>query len=86
MITADTDLGGEEARARAIFEHLGTRHGTRAQTALRYALANPELSTVIVGLAALEHLDEALAAFEAGPLPVEALAEIEGCYSERDRR
>jgi len=33
-------------------------------------------------MASLEQLDEALAAFEAGPLPEGAAAEIEACYAE----
>ena len=81
-VTRDAELECEEARARRIFGHLGARYGNRAQTAIRYALANPDLSTVVVGLATLEHLEEALAAFEAGPLPETTLAEIEDCYGE----
>jgi L-galactose dehydrogenase/L-glyceraldehyde 3-phosphate reductase len=81
MITADTDLAGEEERARLIFARLGETHGTRVQTAIRYALANPDLATIVVGLATLEHLDEALEAFAAGPLPPSALAAVETCYA-----
>lgn len=82
VVARDAELAREEARARAIFARLGERHGSRARTAIRYALANPDLSTVVVGLATLDHLEEALAAFEAGPLPEAALAEIEACYGE----
>ena len=78
IVTRDTDLDREQARARLLFERLGDAHGTRAQTAIRYALTNPELSTLVVGVATLEQLDEALAAIEAGPLPDDALG--------RDRR
>ena len=82
VVAEDADLGREQARARRLFGRLGAHHGTRAQTAIRHALANPELSTVVVGVASLEQLDEALASFEAGPLPEPALAEIEACYGE----
>jgi D-threo-aldose 1-dehydrogenase len=82
MITSGTDLEGEEARARRIFARLGDVHGSRAQTAIRFALTNGDLSTVVVGLATLGHLDEALEAFAAGPLPPSALSEIEACYRE----
>ncbi|HET6466753.1 MAG TPA: aldo/keto reductase [Geminicoccaceae bacterium] len=81
-ITSGTDIGSEEIAARRIFARLGDAHGTRAQTAIRHALANPDLSTVVVGLATLDHLDEALAAFAAGPLPDAAMAELEAVYAE----
>jgi len=59
------------------------RYGTRAQAAIRHALANPDLSTVVVGVTGLEQLDEALAAVQAGPpLPGAALDEVEGCCQE----
>ena len=82
VVAADADLGREEARARRIFGRLDGAHGTRAQTAVRHALANPDLSTVVVGVASLGQLDEALVAFEAGPLPAAAMAEVEACYAE----
>jgi D-threo-aldose 1-dehydrogenase len=70
----------EEARARAVFARLGDRYGTRAQTAIRFALANPAISCVLVGMAELAHLDEALAAAEMGPLPDEALRALREVY------
>ena len=59
---------------------LDERYGTRAQTAIRFALANPDIAGVVVGLAELSHLEEALAAAEMGPLPDEALAELRALY------
>src|SRR3954451_11145350 len=82
IVAADAELGREQARARRLFAKLGTRHGTRAQTAIRHALANPDLSTVVVGVASLDQLDEALTDFEEGPLPGAALAEVEALYDE----
>ena len=76
VITQDTDLERERARARRLFARLGDGYGTEAQTAIRYALANPDLSTIVVGVATLEQLDEALAGIAAGPLPEAALAEL----------
>ena len=70
----------EEARARAVWRVLDERYGTRAQTAIRFALANPDIAGVVVGLAELSHLEEALAAAEMGPLPDEALAELRALY------
>jgi L-galactose dehydrogenase/L-glyceraldehyde 3-phosphate reductase len=70
----------EEMRARAVWRRLDERYGTRAQTALRFALANPRIDCVVVGLAEPSHLEEALAAAEMGPLPDEALAELREVY------
>ena len=71
----------EEMRARAVWQRLDERYGTRAQTAIRFALANPDISCVVVGLAELGHLEEALAAAEMGPLPDEVLAELQELYA-----
>jgi L-galactose dehydrogenase/L-glyceraldehyde 3-phosphate reductase len=70
----------EEMRARAVWRVLDERYGTRAQTAIRFALANPDIAGVVVGLAELGHLEEALAAAETGPLPDEALGELRALY------
>jgi D-threo-aldose 1-dehydrogenase len=80
-VTENAELAEEERRARAVFQALGTEYGTRAQTAIRFALANPDIACVIVGLAELSHLEEALAAAEMGPLPEEALAKLERLYA-----
>ena len=63
-LTEGTELALEEQRARAVFAQLGTEGGTRAQTALRYVLANEVVSCAVVGLAEIEQLDEALAVEE----------------------
>jgi D-threo-aldose 1-dehydrogenase len=73
-------IPNEEMRARAVWRRLDERYGTRAQTAIRFALANPHIDCVVVGLAELSHLEEALAAAEMGPLPDEALAELREVY------
>ncbi len=81
VITRGSEIPLEEKRAHAVFEHLGTRYGTRAQTALRFGLANPDVACVIFGLAELSHLEEALGAAEMGPLPQEALDELGTLYA-----
>jgi L-galactose dehydrogenase/L-glyceraldehyde 3-phosphate reductase len=73
-------LATEEARARAVFARLGERYGSRAQTAIRFALANPDISCVLVGMAELAHLEEALAAAAIGPLPEQARRELDEVY------
>jgi len=59
ILTTDTTLAEEERKAKAVFDAIGTGHGTRAQVALRFALSNPDVSCAIVGMAGLGHLDEA---------------------------
>jgi aryl-alcohol dehydrogenase-like predicted oxidoreductase len=81
VITESADLDTEQRRAAAVFKALGSTYGTQAQTALRFALANPDLATVVVGLAELGHLEEALAAQAKGPLPAEAIARLEPVYA-----
>jgi L-galactose dehydrogenase/L-glyceraldehyde 3-phosphate reductase len=82
MITDGTDLASEQAKAQRLAARLGDAHGTRAQAAIRYALANPDLSTIVVGLATLDQLEEALPAFAMGPLPEAALATVAACHRE----
>lgn len=73
-ITANAEMETEEARARSLWATLGDRGAeTRAQTAIRFGLAHPAVSTVVFGVAELTHVREALAAPGLGPLEEEAL-------------
>ena len=80
VIARGSEMAAEEARARAVFDRLGDRYGTRAQTAIRFSLANPDVSCVVIGLAELAHLEEALDGAEMGPLPDEAVAQLSDLY------
>ena len=80
VITHGTVIAAEERRAQAVFAALGKTRGTRAQTALRFVLTNPDVSSAIIGLAEPAHLEEALAGAEAGPLPRQALDALERLY------
>jgi L-galactose dehydrogenase/L-glyceraldehyde 3-phosphate reductase len=73
IVTGATDVPTEERRARAVFAALGDAYGTRAQTALRFVLADPDVSCAVIGLAEPAHLEEALAGAALGPLPQAAL-------------
>lgn len=75
-ISKEIDIASDEQRASTVFALVDEQYGTRAQTAIRFSLANPDLSCVVVGLAELRHLTEALAAAEMGPLPAAALAQL----------
>jgi D-threo-aldose 1-dehydrogenase len=68
-------------RAAAVFQRLGLHYGTRAQTAIRFALAHADISGVLVGVGELDQIDEALAAIDLGPLPQKALSELDGVYA-----
>jgi aryl-alcohol dehydrogenase-like predicted oxidoreductase len=81
IITHGTDVASEERRAQAVFSTLGNAYGTRAQTALRFVLTNPNVSCAIIGLAELAHLEEALSGAEAGPLPQPALSALQRLYA-----
>lgn len=81
VLTEQSDLEVEARRARAAFAALGAGHGTRAQTALRHSLANPDLACVVLGLAAPAHLDEAIAAQTMGPLAGEVIERLETVYA-----
>lgn len=76
QIVPDANLPLEARRAKAVFEKLGNRFGTSAQSALRYALANSDLSCIVIGMAELDHLDQALAAAEMGPMPGDGLDDL----------
>jgi L-galactose dehydrogenase/L-glyceraldehyde 3-phosphate reductase len=81
VLTEDSDLDVEAKRAQVALAALGTGHGTRAQTALRFSLANPDLACVVIGLAEPSHLEEAIAAEAMGPLPAQAIAKLEAVYA-----
>jgi L-galactose dehydrogenase/L-glyceraldehyde 3-phosphate reductase len=81
IITQAADVATEEKRARAVFAQLGERYGTRAQTALRFVLSNPDVSCAIIGLAEPGHLEEALAGEALGPLPSDAMDKLERLYA-----
>jgi len=71
-----SDVASDEKRMAAVVARLGTRYGTRAQAALRFVLAHPDVAAAIVGISDLDQLDEALAAPALGPLPEEALCAL----------
>ena len=81
MITRNTTLEEEERRAALVREALGDAYGTPSQTAIRFALAEPRLHGIVVGIEKQSHLEEALAGIEMGPLPPEAMAKLDPLYA-----
>lgn len=80
VLTANTSVAEDERKTRAVFDAIGSGHGTRGQVALRFVLSNPDVSCAIIGSAELPHIDEALQAAEMGPLPADALARLDALY------
>jgi aryl-alcohol dehydrogenase-like predicted oxidoreductase len=81
VLIAGTDVDNEMRCAAAVRATLGDAYGTPAQTALRFTLANADLSTRVLGIASLADLDEALAAVAAGPLPDTAIRKLEALWA-----
>lgn len=76
QILPDATLSVETKRAQAVFSKLCARFGTRAQTALRFSLANPDLACVVIGMAELDHLEQAIAAAKMGPMSADGLSDL----------
>jgi len=81
VLTANTSVAEDERKSRAVFDAIGTGHGTRGQVALRFVLSNPDVSGAIIGSAELHHIDEALAAAAMGRLPADVLARLDALYA-----
>ena len=79
-LTRNTDAESEARMAEAMFAVLGNDYGTRAQTATRFVLSNPDVSFAIIGLSDPDYIDEAVAAADMGPLPADAMDKLEGLY------
>ena len=80
VITKNTDISEEARKAKAIFDLIADSQGTRAQTALRFALTHPSLSCVNFAVANLEQLEEGLAAAEMGALPDDIMEVLDKFY------
>ncbi|OGP51481.1 MAG: hypothetical protein A2Y79_08175 [Deltaproteobacteria bacterium RBG_13_43_22] len=79
-LTQGDTVESETTKAKAVFEKIGTDFGTRAQTAIRFALAQKRLYCVIFGLAELDHLEEAIAAQIKGPISQEGIERLKAVY------
>ena len=80
ILTTDTSPDNEERMAETLFKQMGNTYGSRAQTALRFALSNQDISTAIIGLAETQHLEEAIEAASLGQLPPQAMTALETLY------
>jgi L-galactose dehydrogenase/L-glyceraldehyde 3-phosphate reductase len=80
-LTPGDSVESETKKATRIFSELGNDYGSRAQTAVRFALSEKRLACVIFGLAELDHLEEAISAQASGPLPDEAMQRLNRIYA-----
>lgn len=81
-ITTESDMEMEAKRAHAIHAVLGDDLGSPAQRAIRFSLANPDVSCVVFGAAEPAHLTDALKAAELGPLPKDALDRVRAVWAD----
>ena len=51
------------------------------ETAIRFAISKPEISTALVGISSLEQLEQAVAYADIGPLPAEALGRLDKVWA-----
>ena len=70
-----------EAKRKEKVAAAGDTGESRAETAIRFSLSNEDISCVVVGLAELEHLELAIKAAEAGPLPASKLSNLRDLWS-----
>jgi L-galactose dehydrogenase/L-glyceraldehyde 3-phosphate reductase len=80
-LTPADSVDSEARKASQIFSIIKSDYGSRAQTAIRFALAEKRLSCVIVGLANISHLEEAIAAEQMGALDSAAISRIQAVYA-----
>ena len=69
-----------ERKAAGAFALTGDQHGTRAQTAFRFALSNQKVSCVDFAVADLKQFDEGIQSADMGPLPDEAMTALDQLY------
>lgn len=80
VITSGNTLADDERKAADIFETIGDAYGSRAQTALRFALSFDEISCIDFAVADCDQFDEGIQAAEQGPLPADALQTLDQLY------
>ncbi|MDP7343661.1 MAG: aldo/keto reductase, partial [Alphaproteobacteria bacterium] len=82
VITRDSEPDDERAKAGAVFDLLGDRYGTRAQTALSFALAHPAIACIDFAVAEPWQMIEGLKSVDLGPLPDDARAAVLALYQD----
>lgn len=76
-VALDNDVASDEQRMKNVLRLLNPEHGERSQVAVRYALRNPGVSGIEVGMAEIRHLELAIEAAEMGPLSDDLLNKLD---------
>lgn len=81
-LTARDTVASETEKAAKMMSALARDgdYGSRAQTAVRFALSEPRFACAVVGFEKTAYLTEAIAAQQMGPLPASALATVQSVY------
>jgi aryl-alcohol dehydrogenase-like predicted oxidoreductase len=73
------DFAGDVARARELVPLVKEGvAGSLTELGERFVISHPSVSTMLVGYSTLQHLEEAIAAVNKGPLPAAAVQRIAG--------
>ncbi|MBI3637956.1 MAG: aldo/keto reductase [Candidatus Rokubacteria bacterium] len=80
-IASGTDYAADVRRGRRFDALVREGHaGSVVEASLRFAIANPAMTTVLVGYSTLDQLEYAAAAIAKGPLPRAALDQLPGLW------
>ncbi len=71
----------DQKRAEVVRQALLEEPNTLPEVAMRFVLANPQVSTVLVGFAALEHIDQAVRLSGTPGLSAASLAKLQALYA-----
>ncbi len=81
VMSPGSDAESDARRAALVSEALAGEPGTMAQHAIRFGLATPGVSGVLVGFGAVEHIDEAVEAAGQPPLSEAAMRRLDALYA-----
>lgn len=81
-LSPGSDYGTDLERAEVVRQALREEPGTLPQMAMRFVLSNPNVSTVLVGFASREHIDEAVGCADNPGLSPASLARLRKLYAE----
>ena len=81
VMSPGSDAESDARRAALVAEALEGEPGTMAQRAIRFALATPGVSAVLVGFGTIEHIDDAVEALDQPPLSETAMQRLDALYA-----
>ena len=80
-LSPGSDGVADMERGAKLREALGDAAGNMAQTSIRHSLMNPKVSGVLVGFSQIDHVEQAVAAVDMGPLDNEILQKLDSLYA-----